>query len=171
MYINVHKRSLISEIVKIGLSKPFHEIKLLAITSKTFQMYVNDIHRHGGIYVIYATKDNKDECLYVGQTDVYVRQRLYRFFKEMAGCSHPEEDHAGARRAKEGGYFIDSHQYKVKYISWAEIYDISSQLHLHVDYNNLDECIALYLKSRYNTSSYPMYGYNGTTLEGFLEAL
>jgi hypothetical protein len=123
-----------------------------------------------GVYVIYANEDNgKRDCLYVGESNWCINQRVRRFFKELTNCSHPDEEHAGARRARSGGYTSDSHSYYVKYVSMVDIYDVMNKLKIYSDLRDIDEHIACYLKSKYNSSTYPFYGYNGCTLEEFLE--
>jgi hypothetical protein len=175
MYISDHKRLLVNEIVKLGLNKFFYFVDLdmgdfgdslsMRIESKAIPV------KSTGLYAIYGIdEDFQEECLYVGQSEWCVNQRIRRFFKELACCSHPDEEHAGARRAREAGYTIESHTYKVKYVSWHEIYDIQKRLNITADFYNLDEYIAHHLKSKYNSSTYPLYGYNGATLKQFLEA-
>lgn len=175
MYVSDHKRLLINEVLKLGLTKPFYQIKLdtgVFDDSLSMRIYDNISVRSTGLYAIYATSNNQlnDECLYVGESAWCVNQRIRRFFKELTGLNHPDEEHAGARRAKEAGYTIYSHGYKAKYISWDEIYDIADRLNLHTDFNYLDEYVAHHVKSKYNSSTYLLYGYNGATLKQFLEA-
>jgi hypothetical protein len=177
MYVTKDKRILISEILKLGMSKPFYDVDVRIVVGREFvdsvSMSIRDrgvpVHSKG-LYSIYASKDGIDQCLYVGESDWCVNNRVRKFFKELAHCSHPDEEHAGAKRAKTGRYTIESHEYKVKYVPWDEIYDIAARLNLYVDYMYLDEYIAHHVKSRYNSSTYLLYGYNGATLKEFLEA-
>ena len=127
-------------------------------------------HKVKGLYAIYARdEDGRSECLYVGESDCCVNQRVRRFFKELSNNSRPDESHAGARRARECGYTIDSHTYYVKYVPWSAIYKIEERLNIQTDWNYLDEHIARHLKSKFNSSTFLQYGYNGRTLEEFLE--
>jgi hypothetical protein len=177
LYISGEKRLLVNEIVKLGLNKFFYSVDLdkgnfglrdslsMRIESRCIPVKAK------GLYAIYGIDGNSQEnCLYVGESNWCVNQRIRRFFKELTYCSHPDEEHAGARRAREAGYTIESHTYKVKYVSWFEIDDIQKKLNNTADYHDLDEYIAHHLKSKYNSSTYPLYGYNGATLKEFLEA-
>ncbi len=173
-YVSEDKKFLINEILKIGLSKPFYRVALsTTLEAWSLSMIIRDRGvpiKSKGLYVIYADNDNgKRDCLYVGESDWCVNQRIRRFFKELAHCSHPDEEHAGARRAMQGGYTCDSHSYYVKHISWHEIYEIEKKFNINPGWSDLDEYIAHHLKSKYNTSTYPMYGYSGNTLKEFME--
>jgi len=173
MYISDHKRILINEVLKLGLTKPFHKIELNDHNEYlAMKIYDNIPVRSTGLYAIYALTEDRvtNECLYVGESAWCVNQRIRRFFKELSGYNHPDEEHAAARKAKEADYQLYSHEYKVKYIPWDEIYDIADRLSLYTDFNDLDEYIAHHLKSKYNSSTYLKYGYNGNTLKHFLEA-
>lgn len=177
MYISDEKRLLISEILKIGVTKPFHRVTLRIVVDREFRFGLSMTFREGGVptystglYAIYAEGPEFDECLYVGESRHCVSQRIRKFFKELADCSHEDEDHAGARRASDnGGYTIDSHEYKVKWVSWEEIFRIAREKNINTDFRYLDEFVAHHLKSKYNSSTFLQYGYNGRTLEEFLE--
>lgn len=177
MYISDQKRLLVSEILKIGVTKPFHRATLRLVVDRDFQFAVSMVFRENGIpshatglYAIYAEGTESDECLYVGESNHCISLRVRRFFKELAECSRYDEDHAGARRARDaGGYTIDSHEYKVKWVSWEDIFRIAREKNIDTDFELLDEYVAHHLKSKYNSSTFPMYGYNGRTLEEFLE--
>lgn len=177
MYISDQKRLLVSEILKIGVTKPFRRVTLRLVVDRDFRFAVSMVFREDGIpshatglYAIYAEGTESDECLYVGESNHCISNRVRRFFKELAECSRDDEDHAGARRARDtGGYTIESHEYKVKWVSWSEIFHIAYKKNIETDFELLDEYVAHHLKSKYNSSTFPMYGYNGRTLEEFLE--
>jgi hypothetical protein len=181
MDLFTRKKLLISEIVKIGLNIPFQSVdaKILCINkdgflkqslSITFSPLTIPINSKG-IYVIYASKDGIDECLYIGESDYCVSQRIRRFFKELTGCANKHEDHAAASKAKKDGYSLESHTYKVKWIPWNLIIKSAQKFDISVtDYfmNNLDSQISYFLKSKYNHTTYPLYGYSDATLKDFL---
>lgn len=176
MYLNESKKLLINEILKIGLSKPFSKVRINDCRTFPVRSFSMSIVGDGipvyskGVYVIYASDDNRGrECLYVGESNWCINQRVRRFFKELTNCSHPDEEHAGARRARNGGYTSDSHSYYVKYVSMVDISDIMIGLKVYPDLYDIDEHIACYLKSKYNSTTYPMYGYDGCTLKEFME--
>jgi hypothetical protein len=175
MYFSDQKRLLVSEILKIGVTKPFHRVELRIVVGKDFRfslsMNFRGVPVHStGLYAIYAEGTESDECLYVGESGHCVSQRVRKFFKELAECSHEDEDHAGARRARDNGqYTIESHNYKVKWVSWKEISRVAREKNINTDFRFLDEYVAHHLKSKYNSSTFLQHGYSGRTLEEFLE--
>lgn len=164
------KRRLSNEIVKAGLTEKFYKVELRESFSSLNMSILDGGIPIGssGLYVIYAN----DECLYVGESMWCANQRIRRFFKELASCSHPQEKHAGAKRAKNSGYTIYSHTYRVKFISWQEIFKMQ-EIHCKESLDplltyELDEVVAHNLKSKFNSSTYPLYGYEGATLAAFM---
>jgi hypothetical protein len=184
MYLCAKQKKLMSKIVKIGLNIPFQTVEakiILSLNEKgfleprlsmTFSPNVIPMSSKG-LYTIYATKDRIDECLYVGESDYCISQRIRRFFKELTGCTNPNEDHPAASKAKRDGYSIDTHTFKVKWISWFTILEAAKSI--DIEYNdilldNLDSAISYFVKSKYNYTTYPLYGYNDATLKEFLGA-
>lgn len=103
-----------------------------------------------GIYAIY----NHNGCLYVGLTDYKVYQRGYRFGKEVAGKSRPDENHAGGRRAREDGVTLN----EVFFLKTISLKDVMRKVDKEdPDYKTvyghfpIDEWIAALLGSKYNT--------------------
>lgn len=176
------KKLLISEIVKIGLDIPFQSVDakivcnnengfLVQRLSMTFSPKIPVYSK--GIYAIYATKDNIDECLYIGESNYCANQRIRRFFKELTGCTNINENHPASTKAKRAGYSLDTHTFKVKWIPWITVIEIAGKYDIDFfDYfmNNLDSEISYFLKSKYNHTTYPMYGYNDATLKDFFGA-
>lgn len=103
-----------------------------------------------GMYAIY----NHEGCLYVGLTDYKVYQRGYRFGKELAGKSRPDENHPGGRRAREAGVTLD----EVFFLKTINVKDVMKKVEkLDPDYKvvyghfPLDEWVAALLGARFNT--------------------
>jgi len=183
MYINAKKKLLISEIVKIGLDIPFQSVKakvLISLNEKgsleqrlsmTFSPNIIPISSKG-LYTIYASKDGIDECLYVGESDYCVSQRIRRFFRGLTSCNRPDEDHPAASKAKRDGYSLDTHTFKVKWIPWSIIVESAKKLNIDETDEDimceLDSDISYFVKSKYNYTTYMMYGYNCATLKDFL---
>jgi len=180
MYIDAKKKLLITEIVKIGLNIPFQSVKAKIIYFNengsleprlSMSFSPNIPINSTGIYTIYASKDGIDECLYVGESAYCVSQRIRRFFKELTGCSNPNETHPAATKAKENGYSLESHTFKVKWIPWPSIIEAALKFDVKFDdyfMNNLDSEISYLVKSKYNCTTYMMYGYSAATLKDFL---
>jgi hypothetical protein len=173
-----------TEIVKIGLNIPFQSVEAKIIyfnengcleprLSMTFSPNKIPIYSKG-LYTIYASKDGIDECLYVGESDYCVNQRIRRFFKELTGCTNPNETHPAASKAKNDGYSLESHTFKVKWIPWETIIAVAEKINTKTNYYdlmcNLDSAVSYFVKSKYNYTTYMMYGYSHATLKDFLEA-
>ena len=70
MYVTKDKRILISEILKLGMSKPFYDVDVRIVVGREFvdsvSMSIRDrgvpVHSKG-LYSIYASKDGIDQCL------------------------------------------------------------------------------------------------------------
>jgi hypothetical protein len=174
--ISYEKHILVNQIVKYGLEQPFYpiDVKLLfkndIMNASVSMSIIGGMPIHSkGLYAIYASNDNQTDCVYVGESHFCTNSRVRKFFLELANCSHPEEEHAGARRARKSGYTIDSHSYKVKFISWDDIWRMSDNLNSYTDLKLLDENVARILKSKFNGSTYARYGYSGASLKEFME--
>jgi hypothetical protein len=166
MFFGKEKRLLVNRILNLGLSKSFHEVQLeLRYNGTQLSMSIPDGSipiKAKGLYAIYT---DENECLYVGESEYCVSQRIRRFFKELANCSNPNEYHSGATYARNDGYTIYSHKYKVKYISSYEIYKIERECQYSAG-SRLDECVAYYLRSKYNSITALPY-YKGATISSF----
>jgi len=171
--ISNKKRILVNEIVRRGFEQPFYpiDVKLIyksGIDPSVSMSIIGGVPIHSkGIYAIYSSNGNQTDCVYVGESDCCVNLRVRKFFLELADCSHPDEYHAGARRAKQSGYAINSHSYKVKFISWTEIWNIMNLHKIYTDFQYIDENIARILRSKFNGSTYAQFGYNGPSLKEF----
>jgi len=180
MYLSKNRKLLMSKIVKIGLNMPFQSVDARIVLSNengfleprlSITCSPNIPSYSTGIYTIYASKDGIDECLYVGESKYCVNQRIRRFFKELTGCTNPNETHPAASKAKRGGYSLESHSYKVKWIPWDTIIEIAIAIDNKSSANltyNLDSAMSYFVKSKYNCTTYPFYGYNDATLKNFL---
>ena len=99
-----------------------------------------------GLYAIYEKSKNSLTCIYTGSSKYSMRQRVYRFIKEIRGVSRPDEDHPGAKKARNAG--VNPENLYVKFFPRSEFPRITN---VKVDYETLDETVAILLKSRFNT--------------------
>lgn len=109
-----------------------------------------DMPYYPGIYCFYQSKK---ECLYVGQTDYSIYNRIYRFMKELLDRSRSDESHSAARKARLDG--ISSDEIYMKYMSKYDIKNLMDCANINVSLDDIDEYIAYTLKSRYNVRVKP----------------
>lgn len=102
-----------------------------------------------GFYAIFRDLD----CLYVGQTNVSIYGRVYRFVKELMDLSRDDENHSGAVKARKMGITIHDNL-QLKYLENYEIAKIYEDCNLNFfnrDTSHLDEHIAFQMKALCNT--------------------
>jgi hypothetical protein len=118
-YVTIHDAAKI--LVKEHLNDTYIRVVVensdTRIASLTFYQkgeVITDVYKTG-IYILWRKTGNMLECMYVGQTgkDVInpifpclvpnntIRNRVYRWFKELLGKSRPTESHPGAKKARE----------------------------------------------------------------------
>lgn len=102
-----------------------------------------------GIYTLFRRKFNSDECLYVGCTDCDIRNRIYRFIKELEGKSRKDETHPAATKARRDGIKSTDDLY-ARYILKEDVMKTTDPFY-HTWYETIDEYMAYVLNSRYNT--------------------
>lgn len=104
-----------------------------------------------GIYSVWDGVPNKSNCLYVGGTNYCIRQRVYRFMKELFDLSRDDEDHPAAKKCRRMGQ--DPHNIYVKFIPRDE-FPIITNANAMIQEIKLelivDEYMAKELKARYN---------------------
>jgi hypothetical protein len=161
MNFDPKKHRQASKIVSYGMNKPVYNMRLYYDMylpfRDTISVLITDeyeekhsLYDKSGVYSIY--KDNM--CLYVGESDRCIRYRLYRWSKELLDRSREDESHPAARRARLDGISADG-IFKIKYVSWEEI-ENNFGWHKN-DLESIDEYIAYWLKSKYNTRTIPLY--------------
>lgn len=99
-----------------------------------------------GLYAIYEKKGQEFSCLYTGSSNYSMRQRVYRFVKELHGVSRHDEDHPGGRKARLTG--TDPRSIYVKFFPRREFPKAQNVI---VNLDTLDETIAILLKSKFNS--------------------
>lgn len=105
---------------------------------------MQELPESDGIYVIYY-KDSFNQLVpaYAGQSDGHIRYRVYRFVKELAGKSRPDETHPGARLLRRLGIMKHDDDIYVKYITKHERNTVVvNALCDHLRLENIDEHIA-----------------------------
>lgn len=160
MYVNLFGEEMLEREeyakVLIGLShtRPVYDIKRkfdiehqisFRIYNEEEYVYLSDVP---GIYMIFRVKNDTPECLYVGETDRSIRNRIYRFIKELEGKSRHDEKHPGATRARLDGVKSTDNLF-VRVIHKTDILSKIDPYYYHV-YDSIDEDIAYIMKSRYN---------------------
>lgn len=145
------------KIVTKGMNLPFYKVHShitsrggcsMSLTSEHFPFLPPDSKTisTGGLYAIYEGNWNNMSCLYVGASLFSMKQRVFRFMKELHGVSRHDEDHPAARKARRDG--INPNTIFVKFFP---IQLFPSNVNMRVyDVLNLDETCAILLKSRYN---------------------
>jgi hypothetical protein len=145
------------KIVTIGINLPFYRVSSFVTPNKGCSI---DFFEEGfqflrpeaskidcaGLYAIYESTKSNLSCLYTGTSNYSMRQRVYRFVKELHGVSRHDEDHPGGKKARRAG--IDPRHIYVKFFPKQEFPKVEN---LVVDFETLDETCAILLKSRFNT--------------------
>lgn len=145
------------KIVTLGYSRPFYYINSFVTPNRDCSVaffeegfgYIQPRTRDidcPGLYAIYEKLNNNLSCLYTGASNYSMRQRVYRFVKELHGVSRHDEDHPGARKARRAG--VSPNNLLVKFFPQSEFPKMEN---LVVEYETLDEACAILLKSRFNT--------------------
>ena len=145
------------KIVTLGYSKPFYRVNSVVTSDRechitffeednTFiQPRPSDIDC-AGLYAIYEKTPTSLSCLYTGGSKYSMRQRVYRFVKELHGISRHDESHPGAKKARRAG--VNPNNLLVKFFPKDEFPETEN---LIIEYETLDETCAILLKSRFNT--------------------
>ncbi|NDB62025.1 hypothetical protein EB001_26840 [bacterium] len=146
-------------VIAAGSKKPF--IKIVAdldrhslmrdITLKFLDKNEDTVSLTGtpGFYAIFRDK----ECLYVGQTNVGIYNRVYRFIKELMGMSRYDESHSGGRKARRMGITIKDNL-QLKYLHNGELAKVYEEYNINfwdTNTSQLDEHIAYLMKAKCNT--------------------
>lgn len=145
------------KIVTYGIQRPFYQVSSFVTPNKgcSIAFFEEGFHflqpESGeidcpGLYAIYERTKNDLSCLYTGTSNYSMRQRVYRFIKELHGVSRHDEDHPGGKKARRAG--IDPKNVYVKFFPRREFPKVQN---LVVDFETLDETIAILLKSRFNS--------------------
>jgi len=133
----------------------FRKIQLNKFTDREISYYILDEDNcslkkpeYGGLYSLYLFKDNKPEfCLYVGSSSSNIGYRIYRFVKELLNKSRDDENHPGAKKARNAGIKITD-DIRVMYFSWEDLPNPPEKC--IYDPTRLDESVARLLKSKFN---------------------
>ena len=145
------------KIVTLGYSKPFYRINSFVTPNRecSISFHEEDFNfiqpKYSeidcpGLYAIYEKTINNMSCLYTGGSNYSMRQRVYRFVKELHGVSRHDENHPGAKKARRAG--VNPNNLLVKFFPKSEFPKVEN---LVVDFETLDETVAIMLKSRFNT--------------------
>lgn len=152
-------RDIAKKIIRETLDEPF--VKLNRVFDEYF-FYKNlllsfeDLNGnkvslgHPGLYVIYRKVGYKLECLYVGQTGYSIHNRIRRFIQALEGTLRDDESHPGGEKAKEDGVKSTDELY-VKTFSLNDIRNLDEDFYDTFGYEKLDEYLAVFLRSKYNT--------------------
>jgi hypothetical protein len=143
------------KIVTLGMKLPFYKVSSfltpngcsIDFFSENFgglQPAPNEVAT-AGLYAIYEKTPDKIECLYVGESRSSMRDRVYRFVKELHGVSRYDETHPGGRKARKA--CVDPGDIYVKFFPRSSFPKIDD---LRIEYGTLDETCAILLKSRFN---------------------
>ena len=146
------------KIITKGMNMPFYRVRWqMTAGGISFDICHDDtlerdlakaMLKGGGFYSIYRKKNNDMECLYVGMSSSSIEYRIYRFFKELAGKSRPDEDHPGARKALLDGVKV-SDDFYIKIMALDDLPSMPENGYYVLE--KLDESIAFLLKAKYNT--------------------
>lgn len=123
----------------IGCSMSFH------IDEKTFDEVSGKEFDCPGLYAIFEKKNGKFSCLYSGRSDNSMRQRVYRFMKELHGVSRDDENHPAGKKARRANI-----NPKNLYVKFFDQSNFPVMENLRVQYSYLDETVAVLLKARFN---------------------
>lgn len=133
-----------------------------------------------GIYAIYASPVRLaqlkkhldtpyaalDNCLYVGESNYDVYQRVMKFFNEINNTRHYSDfPHYGGEKAFRFGY-DNTWSYYIKYISYSHLRNLEQELKVDCDWMYLDEYLAPMLDSGFNSKTLT-FEWEGSTLEAF----
>jgi hypothetical protein len=144
------------KIVTLGMGLPFYKVFSYELLNDGLGM---SLHREGtffrkaditgvnggGLYVLYEKTKTQTSCLYVGATEYSMRQRVYRFMKELHDVSRDDEKHPAATKARFHGVTPNC-----IYAKFMPIRMMPKMKNLRIDFMTLDETCAILLKSRYN---------------------
>ena len=141
------------KIVTLGYSRPFYHINSFVTPNRecsisfleegfTFLQPKYSEIDCSGLYAIYEKTANDMSCLYTGASDYSMRQRVYRFVKELHGVSRHDENHPGAKKARRAG--VNPNNLLVKFFPKSEFPKVEN---LVVEYETLDETIAIMLRT------------------------
>lgn len=144
------------KIVTLGAKLPFFRVSSFLThdggCSLTFYLDNNILSQVNGaefdcpgLYAIFEKKDGKFSCLYTGRSDYSMRQRVYRFMKELHDLSRDDEKHPAGKKARKAN--IDPNNIYVKFFSRSNFPIMEN---IKVQYASLDETVAILLKSRFN---------------------
>ena len=140
-------RDVARKLITIGATKPFYNVH---IDNTNTIVYTVGNERASlnfpGLYVIYRKTDNKLEALYTGHSDSTINHRIYRFIKELQNRSRPDENHYGAKKARQHGV-KPTDTFLVKVLPKSEIPRFND---FYYNISRVDECIAHLLKTRFN---------------------
>lgn len=98
-----------------------------------------------GLYAIFEKSNGKFSCLYSGRSDNSMRQRVYRFMKELHGVSREDENHPAGKKARRAN--INPKSLYVKFFPQSNFPVMENA---RIQYSFLDETVAILLKSRFN---------------------
>ena len=114
----------------------------------TDEEYTWPIWSAAGYYTIF----NGPVPLYTGFSAHSVGNRVYRFFKELAGLSRHDESHSAAKKFRlNGGKLSWPYQLRTVYLS--DLIEDYGELPSFTTLNKIDTRIAIKFKSRYNTAT------------------
>jgi hypothetical protein len=115
---------------------------------------LDDLPNEAGNYLIYH-KDlfNLNECVYSGESSTDIRYRVYRFIKELADKSRPDEGHSAAKKIRQLELMKHDEDMLVRYITEMEKYSVIAHTlcdYLNLDMKNIDEHLAYIAGAKFN---------------------
>lgn len=149
-------------LITVGYNQPTYKIRIRGIDyyptkGLQFDLIDNDDNiikdtNCSGIYSIWEGMPKKDNCLYVGGSVHGLRQRIYRFIKELCDVSRPDESHPAGKKCRY--HKINPHNLYVKFLRKEDFPEMINEKLVMKNDNSIeqyiDEYVAPQLKSRFN---------------------
>lgn len=149
-------------LITAGYAQPAYKIRIKSVQYWPFKSIKFDlIDENGeivkntncsGIYTIWEGFPGRDNCLYAGGSVYGLRQRIYRFLKELFGVSRPDETHPAGKKCRH--YGINPHNLYVKFLRSEDFPDMKNRNLILKDDASIecfmDQYVAPLLGTRFN---------------------